>query len=174
MSGGSPMSLTGTWFEPLQRTWLLILICWWNKKDKNRPQWFTFWVWGEIFSYCYCIVLQLPVLIWTIFFFFFDRKSSLTLATGLDCGTGRSQRVALLRKMKTGKGTSHLIVWWSGWRGMKTLMGDFVSLKHMLIILLFNNRLGSVFSWWKALAQWMWNAWWSPSSTASLPTIKTH
>ncbi len=77
--------------------------------------------------------------------YFLDRNSSLTLATDLVCGTGQSQRVALIRKMKTGKGTSHLIVWWSGWRSTKTLMGAFISLKHMLIFLLFTNRLGSVF-----------------------------
>jgi hypothetical protein len=35
--------------------------------------------------------------------FFFDRNSSLTMATGLLCGAGLSQRVALLRKMKKGK-----------------------------------------------------------------------
>jgi hypothetical protein len=67
--------------------------------------------------------------------YFLDGNSSLTLATCLVCGTGQFQRVALLRKMKTGKGTSHLIAWWSGWRSMKTLMGTFVSLKHMLIFL---------------------------------------
>jgi hypothetical protein len=81
--------------------------------------------------------------------YFLDRNSSLTLATGLVCGTGQSQRVALLRKMKTEKGTSQLIAWWSGWRSMKTLMGAFVFLKHMLVFLLFTNRLGSIFYQWK-------------------------
>jgi hypothetical protein len=88
---------------------------------------------------------ELPVHI-QIMVLFFDRNSSLTLVTGLVCGTGQSQKVALLRKMKTRKGPSHLIAWWSGWRRMKTLMGAFISLKHMLIFLIFTNRLGSILS----------------------------
>jgi hypothetical protein len=57
---------------------------------------------------------------------FWNRNSSLTLATGLVCGIGQSQRMALLRKTKTGKESSHLTAWWSGWRSMKILMENFI------------------------------------------------
>ncbi len=105
---------------------------------------------------------------------FWNRNSSLTLATGLVCGIGRSQRMALLRKTNTGKENSHLTAWWSGWRSMKILMGAFVSLKHMLVFLLFTNRLGSDFFQCRVLAQWMWNAWQSYSSIASSPRMEMH
>ncbi len=105
---------------------------------------------------------------------FWNRNSSLTLATGLVCGINQYQRMSLPRKTKTGKESSHLTVWWSGWRSMKILMGAFVSLKHMLVFLLFTNRLGSDFFQWRALSQWMWNAWQSCSSIASSPRINIH
>ncbi len=76
---------------------------------------------------------------------FLIRNSSLTLATGLVCGTGQFQRMALLWKTKTGKGSSHLTAWWSGWGSIKILMVVFVSLKHMLVFLHYTNKLGSLF-----------------------------
>ncbi len=105
---------------------------------------------------------------------FWNRNSSLTLATSLVCGIGQSQRISLLRKTKQEK---KVHTWPRGGVGgevWKVLMGAFVSLKHMLVFLLFTNRLGSVFFQWRALAQWTWNAWQSRSSIVSLPKIEMH
>ncbi len=173
MSGRSPLSLTKHDSNLSKEHDCSFYSCWWDQKDRDPPQWFTCWVWGENLS-CYCILLELPVHIQIMVLYFLDRNSSLTLAIGLVCRTGQSQRVALLREMKTGKETSHLIAWWGGWRSMKTLMGAFVSLKHMLVFLLFTNRMESVFYQWRALAQWMWIAWQSRSSIASSPRIEMH
>ncbi len=103
---------------------------------------------------------------------FLNRNSLPTLATGLLCGTGLFQRMALQRKTKKEKGHSHLPVWRSGLRSMKILMGAFVSLKFMLVSLHFTKKLGNVFFQWRVLAQSMSNAQQSLSSIAFLPRIE--
>ncbi len=76
---------------------------------------------------------------------FFNKNSLITPATGLLCGTGLFQRMALQRKTMKEKGHSHLPVWRNGLRSRKILMGAFVSLKLMLVSLHFTKRLGNVF-----------------------------
>jgi hypothetical protein len=69
-----------------------------------------------------------------------------TLATGLIYGTTQFQRVAFLRQIKRGAGSSQLTMCWTGWKSTKILMGTFVSLKiDMVAFLHFTSRLGSVF-----------------------------
>ncbi len=98
-----------------------------------------------------------------------NRNFTLTLATGPVYGTTQFQRVALLRQMKRGAGSSQLTVCWSGWKSTKILMGSFIFLKYMLAFLHYINRLGSIFFQWRVLAQWMWNVQPSLSSIASSP-----